>query len=271
MDTGWSFEGPRTVDIDGVTDLRAAIAGGRLDVVTHDEPVTRIQVSELWGGPVTAELHAGTLTVRHGLRFPGNGLRVLRPGHNDRVVISIAVPAGISVAAATVSGDGMVAGASVRTSLETVSGSMLADDTAGPLTAETVSGEIIVRRHSGPLVAKSVSGEITASGYLSNIRANTISGNLSFDVLGGQEDLAARSVSGDLTVRLAAGAGLDVRTQTLSGTVSIDEHRYSAGIGQSVRASVPGTGRAMRLRTSSVTGNLSVLHRRHTAPREDSR
>ena len=38
----WSLDSAQTIDIDDVRELKVAIVGGRLDVITHDEPVTRV-------------------------------------------------------------------------------------------------------------------------------------------------------------------------------------------------------------------------------------
>ncbi|HEY8294181.1 MAG TPA: DUF4097 family beta strand repeat-containing protein [Micrococcaceae bacterium] len=254
----WSISGPQTLDVDGVRELRASIVRGRLDVITHDESTTRIEVTEISGPPLQVSLSGGTLVIEH--QETGTWLKkIVNINGSDRVVISIAVPAGIDVSAATVSGDGLVCGTSARTELKTVSGSLMADDTAGTLSANTVSGEIIARHHTGPLVAKSVSGEITASGFLSNVRANTVSGDLIFDILGAPEDLAAKSVSGDVTVRLAANVGIQVESRTTSGTVIVDDQRFT-GTAQTVRTASGPAGSALRLHTTSVSGNVAVVH-----------
>lgn len=266
----WSISDPQTLDVDGVTELRAAIVRGRLDVITHEEPITRIEVTEVLGPPVQVRLTGGMLVIEH--QDPGNWLqRIVNTNGSDRVVISIAVPAGISVSASTVSGDGLVCGTSSRTQLKTVSGSVMADDTTGTLTADTVSGEIIIRHHTGPLVAKSVSGEITASGFLSNVRANTVSGDLTFDILGGPgdgapEDLAAKSVSGDVTVRLAASVGVQIESKTTSGNIIVDDQRFT-GTAQTVRTASGPASPALRLHTTSVSGNVAVVHHQGASPR----
>jgi hypothetical protein len=261
----WSISGPQTLDIDGVSELRAGIVRGRLDVITHDEPTTRIEVTEVSGPPLQVRLTGGTLVIEH--QEPGNWLQKIGNINSSyHAVISIAVPAGIGVAASTVSGDGLVCGTSAGTELKTVSGSVMADDTSGTLGANTVSGEIIIRHHTGPLVAKSVSGEITASGFLSNVRANTVSGDLTFDILGAPEDLVAKSVSGDVTVRLAASVGVQVESKTTSGNIIVDDQRFT-GTAQTVRTASGPASPALRLHTSSVSGNVAVVHHENATPR----
>ncbi|MDQ6738967.1 MAG: DUF4097 family beta strand repeat-containing protein [Actinomycetota bacterium] len=254
----WSITTPQTLEVDGVSSLRAAIVRGRLDVITHDEAITRVEVTEVSGQPLRVTFNDGALKVEH--LDPGNWfMKIVNLNTSDRAVISIAVPAGIDVSVATVSGDGLVSGTSASTRLKTVSGSVMADHTAGMLTADTVSGEIITRQHKGPLTAKSISGEITASGLLSSIRASTVSGDLSLDILGTPADMVSKSVSGDVTVRLPQNIGVDVESKTTSGTVIVDDQRFSA-TAQTVRTTSGPAKGMFKLRTSSVSGNVAVIH-----------
>jgi DUF4097 and DUF4098 domain-containing protein YvlB len=254
----WSVTEPRTIEVDGVQELDAAIVRGRLDVITHDEPTTVVEVTSLSGRPVEISLSNGVLRVGYG-DFGANWLTRIIGAGVDRAVISIALPAGTAVRAATVSGDGLVCGTSGGTTIKTVSGSLMADDTSGTLTAETVSGEIIARHHTGPLVVKSVSGEITASGFLSSVRASTVSGDLSFDMLGAPDDLVSKSVSGDVTVRLPEEVGVEVKAKTTSGTVLVDDRKFS-GTASNLTASFGPETTALTMRSTSVSGNISVIH-----------
>ena len=90
------------------------IVRGRLDIVTHDEDVVRIEVSEVHGDPLAVSVTGGRLEVRHQLHGPQGWFKNLMGSvnnhSNNSVVISIAVPAGVEVEAGTVSGDGLVSG-----------------------------------------------------------------------------------------------------------------------------------------------------------------
>ena len=62
----WTVTGPQTIDVDGVHSLKLGIVRGRFDIVTHDEAVARIEVSEIEGDPLavsassTAAWRSGT-------------------------------------------------------------------------------------------------------------------------------------------------------------------------------------------------------------------
>ncbi|XAS66140.1 DUF4097 family beta strand repeat-containing protein [Micrococcaceae bacterium Sec5.7] len=262
-DNTWTVTGPQTIDVDGVTSLKLGIVRGRFDIVTHQDNVARVEVSELHGDPVIVTLISGRLEVRHQLHGPQgwfkNLMGTVSNNSENSVVISIALPAGVEVEAGTVSGDGLVSGTSPRTRLNTVTGSVMADGTSGDLQVKTVSGEVIVRNHDGVLTAKSVSGEVTASGLFSNIRANTVSGDMTFDLLGFTQDFGANSVSGDLTIRLPHDVGVDIVANSASGSVVIDDQKYTQPGGKIQTIAGPDA-KLMLVRTNSVSGKTSIFH-----------
>jgi DUF4097 and DUF4098 domain-containing protein YvlB len=260
----WTVTSPQTIDIDGVTSLKLGMVRGRFDVVTHQEPVARIEITEVHGDPVAVSISNGRLEVRHQLHGAQGWFKNLMGAvsHNSEnsAVISIAVPQNVDVEAGIVSGDGLVSGVTGNTRLNTVSGSVMANGTGGELHVNTVSGEVTARDHTGVLTAKSVSGEVTASGHFTHVRANTVSGDLSFDLLGFTEDFGSNSVSGDLTIRLPQDVGVDMVAKSGTGTVVIDDQRY-AHTGGKVETIAGPDGQLMLLRTNSVSGKTSIFHR----------
>ena len=267
----WTVTGPQTIDVDGVRSLKLGIVRGRFDIVTHEEDVARIVVSEIQGDPLAVSLVNGRLEVRHQLHGPQgwfkNLMGTVNNSSGNSVVVSIALPAGVAVEAGTVSGDGMVAGISGNIRLNTVPGSVLADGTSGDLNVSTVSGEVIARNHHGVFTAKSVSGEVTASGDFSHVRANTVSGDLGFDLHGFTQDFGSNSVSGDVTIRLPHDVGVDIIANSASGAVVIDDQRYTQP-GGSVQTIAGPDAQLMLVRTNSVSGKTSIFHGQPTADSE---
>lgn len=90
------------------------------------------------------------------------------------------------------------------------------------LAAGTVSGDVFAEGLRSPVSAASVSGDVRVS-TTGPAEANTVSGNV-FARLGrmGSDDLSFNSVSGDVTVQLPAGADADISAQTLSGRIDSD-------------------------------------------------
>ena len=263
-EANWTVTGPETIELEGVRSLRLGIIRGRFDITTGKADHTRIEVSTVDGDPLAVSQVDGRLEIRHLLHGPQgwfkNLMRTVSTGSSNSVILRVEVPAGVDVEAGTVSGDGMVSGTGGHTRLNTVSGSILADDTSGELSINTVSGAVIARNHRGVLTARSVSGEVTASGEISNVRSNTVSGDLSFDLHGFTRDVGANSVSGDVTVRVPHDVGVDIIANSGSGTVIIDGQKYPHP-GGAVETIAGPDAQLMLLRTNSVSGTTSVIHR----------
>lgn len=263
-DQQWSITSPQTIDVDGVTSLKLGMVRGRFDVVTHQEPGARIEVSDVHGDPVAVSVTGGRLEVRHQLHgaqgWFKNLMGTVSHHSENSAVISIALPAGADVEAGIVNGEGLVSGTSGHTRLNTVSGTVTAEGTHGQLDFNTVSGEMSARHHTGVFTAKSVSGAVTASGELTNVRASTVSGALSLDLHGYTQDVGANSVSGDLTIRLPHDVGVDLIAKSASGAVVIDNQRFPHLSGTVETIAGPDR-QLMLLRTNSVSGATSVLHR----------
>ncbi len=271
----WTVSEPQTIDVDNVSDLTASIVGGRVDILVHDEPVTRVEISEVSGQPIEVSQYGGKLDLKHHPaqgRGPGRfGIKGLVIGSSEEyAVISIAVPEGTAVALRTVNGDGLVCGTD-RTSLDTVKGSVMADDTSGHLNVNTVSGEVIVRHHTGTLAAKSVSGEVTASGFLESVRTNSVSGDVNLDLLGTPKDLVAKCVSGDLTVRLSGEVGIGLTAATTSGTTTVNDRKFPSR-GKTTHNEPGRSAHTLTMRADSVSGNVSVFQHSdagHRTPGEE--
>lgn len=261
----WAVSSEKMLELDGVHSVRTEIIAGRVDILVHDEPITRIEVSEVEGQPVDISLVAGSLEIKQDTGAArgalGLPMRLRSAPQKNTAVISVAVPKGTSAALRTVNGDGLVCG-TCNTSLDTVSGSLMADDTSGALKINTVSGEAIIRQHSGHLVVRTVSGEVTASGYCDNIRANSVSGEITLDLLGEPKDLVAKTVSGDLTVRLPHEMGIDALAVSLSGSLTVNDHRV--GVRGTNKHVEPGeAGPTLTVRAHSVSGNVAIFQAHH--------
>ncbi len=252
----WQVSEPLTIELDGVGEVKLALVKGRFDILVTDNPLATLEISEVDGQPLDVSFSGGVLKVEH---FNSANLiqRLVNFQSTARAVLSMAVPPGTIVNAATINGDGMVSG-SRQTTLRTVSGSLMSDATTGRLNLETVSGEIIARNHTGHLTAKSVSGDVTASGRLDEIRSGTVSANATFDVVGTPHAFVAKSVSGDITLRLPATIGVDVTATSASGSLVVGNERFSAPVQTTRTTAGPGSPR-LAVRTSTVSGIVSVV------------
>lgn len=261
----WTVTAPQTIDVDGVRELVVDSTAGRIDVLAHPDGLTRVEVGEVTGDPLTVELRDGILTLTHrtsAMRFLE---RLLKGGQlpsgkaRERCVASIAVPARTRVTVRTIVGETLVAGIGAEVSASTVTGPLLVDETTGRLSVHTVSGEAIVRGHRGRLAAESVSGDITASGHLSDVIAESVSGSIHLDLFGTPETVSATTVSGAVRIRVPAGLGIQLAARSASGAVALNERTFG-GIGTDVRASQGPEDPSVAIRTEGVSGRVSVFN-----------
>lgn len=261
----WVVAGPQVIEIEDVRALRVGLVGGRVDVVAHDDPTeraARLEVHHVDGRPLEVTLSDGELRVGYSFTLGGwEGFveRFRNFQDKDRADVHVAVPQDVLAKVGTVSADGLVAGLRQDVSVSTVSGSVVVDDVQGRLSTNSVSGEVVVRRHRGDLRFNTVSGELAASGALTLVQGNSVSGDVSLDVGTGTSSVTVTTVSGDLTVRLPEGAGLQVRAQSVSGRLVVDgrEHK-GTGPGHVTVDLAAGEG-GTYLSATSVTGHVTVL------------
>ena len=261
----WVVGGPQIIEVEQVDSLRVQLVGGRVDVVVHDDPAetgVRIEVHSVSGNPLEVLLADGELRVGYSFTLVGweafvQKFRTLRD--QDSADVHIAVPRTIAVKLGTVTAEGLLAGVQHDASVSTVSGSIVTDSTRGALSANAVSGEIVVRGHTGDLTLNSVSGDLTAAGDLARVHANTVAGALVLDVSAGTPSIGATTVSGDVTVRLPLGRGVNVEARSVTGRVVVDGHDYKSPLPGQTKVDLRSGDGACFVSTTSVSGHLTVL------------
>jgi len=146
-----------------------------------------------------------------------------RRGDGVSVDYTITVPQGAAVDVHSVSGNVKVTGVRGSLRAESVSGDVAATDTPRVEVAKSVSGNVTLSGVStdGDLAAGSVSGDVTAKSVkVHSLDLNSVSGNISVgDVT--CERLYAKSVSGDVDYSgsIARGGSYDINVH--SGTVRL--------------------------------------------------
>jgi hypothetical protein len=258
----WVVGGPQIIEVEQVDALRVQLVGGRVDVVAHDEPTTRIEVHAVDGRPLEVTLSDGELRVGYSFTLGGwesfvEKFRNFRD--KDRADVHIAIPRSVQAKLGTVSAEGLLAGVEEDASVSTVSGTLITDGTRGRLSANTVSGEVVVRAHEGALSLHTVSGDMAASGEISLVQANSVSGALTLDITTGASSITASTVSGDVTVRLPDEHGLRVQAQSVSGRLVVDGQEYKDGKPGSRKVNVTTGDGICFVSANTVSGHVTVL------------
>lgn len=260
----WKVEEPTVLDIEEpVSVLRVRLVAGHVDVVTTDSPGARVEVTEIDGAALFVSIEAGQLVIAHQeLRWDG----ILSWLRSDRRAarVSVAVPESCDVKVGVVSADAVVAGVDGRVEVRSVSGEAVLDGVTGQVDVESVSGDVEARAVSGGLNVKTVSGDLTlVSAQTERVRAKSVSGDMTLDLRAGAGiDVDLSTVSGDVTVRLPDQVGVKVDVMSMSGELS------SAFEGLAVESS-PGRRRlsgrigsgAGALHGRTVSGGVALLAR----------
>ena len=192
------------------------------------------------------------------------GLGMFKRGQGIDLVVE--VPHGANVSIETASADIAASDLSGSKRFRTASGEVSLARIAGGVDVETVSGEIDIEGAAPiDLIAKSVSGDLSVRvPSVRRLDIGTTSGDLRLDAeLSGNGPFALRSISGDATI--VGRTGFRVEAETITGDLSSDL--------PSKRESMPGrkilvVGRpGPTLSFRSVSGDLHVSEPRDAAPK----
>lgn len=257
----WLLDGPKTIEVDGIRKLKVGLVAGHVDVIAHDEPVTRIEVHSVSGKDLRITADGETLEIDHAQLSWENWLDVFRnfrPGA-ARADVSILVPRDVALKLGVVSATALVSGLHADADLSTVSGDLATDGISGDLQLNSVSGELGARNHYGKIVAHTVSGDITATGAVLAFSSDGVSGNVYLDLADTPDLVKINSVSGTVTARLEADVPTSYAINTVSGRLQLDDSALR------VRGKFTGKvgvleGRWTDFRANTVSGDISVMH-----------
>ena len=135
-------------------------------------------------------------------------IKVVRPNDSydgrDEAILTLRIPKG------------------ARISTETVSADITVSGVLGEQRLETVSGEVRTQAFDAPVKLSTVSGDGTISGTSGKaaVSVESVSGGLTID-LAAAERLNARSISGDIDARVELMPTARVEMETVSGTIKL--------------------------------------------------
>ena len=223
-----SFE--RTLSVSGQVDLDVKTDSGGISIFKGSSGSVRIhgilKADHDWfgSGDVLNRIHE--LERNPPIEQNGNRLRigyVHERGllHGISLRFEIETPAETQVRARADSGGIKVEGVNGPVDCKADSGGITIDDTPGAVHAAADSGGVHVS-NAGSLFARVDSGGIEAYGIKGTIDAQADSGSVRVAQTS-PAAITAKAESGGVTVKLAPGAGYDVRADTESGRVSVPE------------------------------------------------
>jgi DUF4097 and DUF4098 domain-containing protein YvlB len=254
----------KTIDFEVVRKLKVSLIGGQVDVIGHDEPTARVEVSDVSGKELKISIDGDVLEVDHPQWRWDNFIDAFRSWRGKaRADVTILVPRDVELKLGVISATALVSGLVTDAKLNTVSGEITADGIVGDIDLNTVNGELTARDHRGEVTAHTVSGDITVSGSVPKFSVDGVSANIYLDLFDVPYELNSNTVSGDLTLRLDESVGVRYRLNTVSGVAHLDGTTIVRGSMGKTYTHQTGSldGRWLDMSASSVSGNISVVRR----------
>ena len=255
------------IDIEVVRALKVGMIGGKIDVIGHDEPGTRIEVHSVTGKDLKISVDGDTLEIDHPQLRWDNFIEVFASFRGTaKADVSILVPRGVALKLGVISAEALISGLTNGARLSTVSGDIVVDGVTGDLELNAVNGELSVRGLEGSIVAHTVSGDCTASGAIRRFSLDGVNSEVFLDIEGTPDSINTNTVSGNLTVRLGADVATRYRLNTVSGTLQLDDQTIRGTFGKGYESSTGNLdGSWLELQANSVSGDITVV-RRSTEP-----
>lgn len=257
----WLVDSPRTIDVHEVRTLKVGLVAGQLDIVAHDEPGARVEVHSVDGKALKISIEGDVLEVDHPQLNWENFIDVFRyfRGH-AHAHVSILVPRKVALKLGVVSASAAISGMRNGGTISTVSGEVVINRCAGPLELNAVSGEISVRDHDGDMNVHTVGGDIAVTGEITTFTADTVAGNVTLDFSGIPDVVRVHTVSGNTSMRLAAGVPAEYRINTVTGRILLDSSEITGVVGGYTGKYGELDDNWVEFRANTVSGDVSVMH-----------
>ncbi|MEW1963084.1 DUF4097 family beta strand repeat-containing protein [Microbacterium sp. NPDC077644] len=262
----------RVIDIAQATRLKVGLVGGQVDVIAHDDPGIRIEVSGVTVKDLRIESDGTQIEIDHPQLGWDNFLEVFRNfgSGGPKAEVSIAVPRSIALNLGVVSAGALVSGLANDARLNTVSGDIIVDTHTGDLTLNSVSGDVQVRGLTGSANANSVSGDVALTGSVRKATVDTVSGSIWVDAAGAVNTINLNTISGNSTIRLEETLPANYVVRSMSGKVTVDGiDRGTSGPTSFTGSTGELAGSFVDVRSKSVSGDTTVLRRALTTVADD--
>ncbi|WP_278235090.1 DUF4097 family beta strand repeat-containing protein [Isoptericola sp. AK164] len=260
----WAIAAPQTVEVTGVGALTIRLQDGRADV-TVDPETTQVTLEVLEVGE--KPLHVDRDGDRLRIGYERNAVeafvaRVRSLGSSERAVVHVTVPPQVRVDVGTTEADVEVTGTS-GTVVKTVTGTVRTAGTHGSLYLRSVSGDVASSGHTGDVSAQVVSGALALEGTLGRVTTSSVSGAVAVTAVGTVPMVSAKSVSGDVALRLDAGTPVSLKVRGAAGQAVLDgEALPSTTRTLSVdHGETPTDGRSIAYVTATVTSARVIVSR----------
>lgn len=254
----------------GTVRLKLNIPSGEIEIETHDEPETRVELD------ARDEEALAAATIEERQRADGHEIVVEAPkkfrllgSGNGEYRLRVRAPHGADVECSTSSADVEGRGRFGHLEVNSASGDARFDDVGGDARVNVASGDLRVERVGGDATMNSASGDVelgslegrgkirSASGDVSVRVANS---SLSVQTASGDQEVGSivegqvtlQSASGDIQVGVAKGVSLWIDAKSMSGETTSELELQGQPSDDE--------GASVELRATSMSGDIYVRH-----------
>jgi hypothetical protein len=231
-------------------DLRLRLVEGEIYVGTHDLPEAVVELQglndrgERAAEEARVELNGRELTVEVDRKVVQVSI-----GRGAEVRATICLPHASTIEVSTVSADVTAEGRYAKAAVKSISGDVRVTSADGDVEVKSISGDVWTGRAGRRFEADTVSGDIFAGEVGNGARVKTISGDTILDSIS-EGDVRLQSVSGDIRLGIAPGAGVWMDVKSVSGKTESD-----LPVGDEPPA---GEVRKLEVRANSVSGDIRI-------------
>ncbi|MBV1848569.1 DUF4097 family beta strand repeat-containing protein [Catellatospora tritici] len=245
------------------------LSAGRLEVVAGDRQTATVSITPL----DSSEASAQAVEECRVELVDGHRLLVSAPEHGGwrlfrraKLLVRVELPAdsalSVSIASAdasitgryhdvvvnTASGDVEVERVTGDTSVNTASGDVRLGEVGGALRVKSASGDVRTGQVGGEITVHTASGDVEIEAAARDAKVTTASGDVAFGITR-QGEIRINTASGDVTVGVAAGTGVWLDVNTVSGRTASD---------LSMPGSPVATGHSLTIKTRTASGDVTL-------------
>lgn len=252
----------QVIELNNLNSIKVNLTGGQINMIAHDEPTTRIEVTNDRGRELKVECTNNILEIDHSQLRWENIIDVFKGWNSSaQADVTILAPRAIDLRVRTISAEILISGFTNNANLKSISGGVIIDNHEGDVIIGTISSDVSASNYLGRIKSQTVSGDLVVTGDIRGVSFDTVSGDLFLDATGTPTKIETNSVSGNLTLRTQRGDGARYRVNTVSGTVLIDDETVRKIFGKPFER-IDGvlSGNWLDLATSNVSGTVAVVH-----------
>ena len=221
------------------------VDGARIELQErHGRPEVLVDVPQKRGGGLAFILSFGRQGIACRIRCPHESGVAIRTKSAD--ILARGTIGGLNVA--TASGDVEVDRVSGGVNVKSASSDFSARE-VGPVSLQTASGDVSIDVAHGPVNITSASGDVSVGEAYDSVSVNTVSGDQDHGAVM-RGNVAAHSVSGDVSIGVRRGSRVYLDCNTVSGDTSSELE---------LSTDVPtGDGPLVEIRAKTVSGDIKI-------------